>query len=679
MRQLPIKSVTFLIWLPPLGVFIVLCVLNLLWFYAFEHRRSLRWEIVSTVDDSISLLESSSSRIELQLQGEQVDLPISVDVTTVSGSAKADKHFRDLKREIRFTPGVTSAFLDLHGIDNDVVEIQPRSFQILLKNPKGASLRHDNIEVWLQDDDEIEFISQLSPLNVMSPLEIFVPVETTKICDQPIRIAFSSRNGTAAEGRDFQAISGSTELRPGQRGFLIPVSIIKTPSVKTEKDFWLDIRASSLDGKLLRQQSLLVTLRFAGSGSMIAIETSDVMLSPQGTAAAVVRFKLSKPSLQTVIFKAETVDETAVGGRHYESAQKTLEFLSGQTELQWPIRLLPAGESDFDKKLSFKVRITEIDGILQDGVESRITLHYPPPPPQLIIAPISVCPPALEKEEVTLPVRLDKPYSWPVSVSYQTEDGTAIAGRDYLGPISGRLLFDGKTEAEIKIHVYGLPFTERQDRSFKVKFFDPSNLRLSSSSPLGNPLKDGVITIQRQPALPGDILAILPVTESLENSTLAEKLLESLRNDVSLLGGTLWLVGRNQQPIPLGKGLLEGLIPFSDSAFEDAFQSSLQVAAILSARAQNKPQAIFIAWFSDSNPDYDAPSAMIQIPDDLPIRCIWIREPLPSNPQRASVKLRSWFKQGVFFVPPEPVGAIADIIANRIQPQNETQVPFHDP
>ena len=57
---------------------------------------------------------------------------------------------------------------------------------------------------------------------------------------------------------------------------------------------------------------------------------------------------------------------------------------------------------------------------------------------------------------VSIALKLSHDYDKNVTVKFQTSDGTAIAGEDYVGITEGELMFiAGETEKEIKIEIIG--------------------------------------------------------------------------------------------------------------------------------------------------------------------------------------------------------------------------------
>ena len=638
-----------IILLPPFFMIAVLGAINVIWLNQVQYRQSLEWKVACPQGAQLTVSESAkTARLPLTLVGKDINLPVSLDVTIRDGSARVNRDFKLLTSLIEFVPGQREATIDLDVLDDDIIDIpSAKKFEIVLKAHPGIILERDHFVVTIEDDELLQFKLDTPRITVNSPMELFVGITLSRQCEGNLRVDFSTSNGTAVAGTDFEAGEGTTEVKAGQTHFAIPIRILKIPLVAAEKDLWLNLRARSIDNSLNLEERLRVVLQFPGSSSNLFVEAGDVNLAPQGTEAAVVTFRLSQPVVSPVVFRVQTSDETALSGRHYVAVDTKLTFPPGQTEVQLPVRLLPVQDADYEQVRSFKVVVTEIDGVAQNRLEKSIKLIYPPRPPQLFVQPLSVCPPPLTKQEISLPVQISKTYPWPVTVQFHTEDVTARAGRHYVGPINGRLVFDNTTNNVIKLTVYGLQFSERNDLSFRVVFHDPTNVRLPSDPSV-------LVTIQAQPTLEGNVLVLIPVT-SIPGDwwTFARTIQQELPPETSLLGKVVWLVDANRQPLPASqnRGATNSLLPFREKEdFQDAFEAAFQTAQAFAQRCTQPLRAVFVVWCSDSNPDYDAPTAILKVPNDLPLHCIWVCKPIEGVPQRRSRKLAAFFNQKAYVI-----------------------------
>ena len=649
MKRSSFNGINAILLLPPLLTLALIGAVNIVWLSQVRYRQSLEWKVVCPTGVQVTVSESAKTlRLPVKLTGEAINLPVSLEVSAKDGSARANREFNLLTPTINFVPGQTEATIDLDILDDAIIDIPvAKHFEIALKAPPGIVLESDHIAVTIADNESLQFIVDTPKVIVNSPMELFLGVSLSRQCEGNLSAEFSTSNGTAIAGSDFEAGEGTTELKAGQNHFTIPIRILRIPLVAAEKDFWLNLRAWSADNTLRVEQRLRVVVQFPGGSTKLLVESSDVNLAPQGTEAAVVTFKLSQPVMSPVIVHVQTRDGTALAGRHYVPIDTKLTFPPGQTEVQLPIRLLPAQDADYEQTRFFQVVVTEVDGVAQDRIEKSIKLIYPPRPPQLVVRPLSVCPPPLAKQEISLPVQISKTYPWPVTVQFHTEDGTARAGRHYVGPIEGRLVFDNTTNNVIKLTVYGLQLSEKNDLSFRVVFHDPTNVRLPSDPAV-------TVTIQAQPTLEGNVLVLIPVTSIPGDSwAFARAIQQQLPPQTSLLGKAIWLVDANRQPLPASQnqGATNPLLPFREKEdFQDAFETAFQTAQAFAQRCTEPLRAVFVVWCSDSNPDYDAPTAILKVPDDLPLHCIWVCKPIEGVPQRRSRKLTAFFNQKAYVI-----------------------------
>jgi beta-glucanase (GH16 family) len=86
-----------------------------------------------------------------------------------------------------------------------------------------------------------------------------------------------------------------------------------------------------------------------------------------------------------------------------------------------------------------------------------------------------------ETWQLSIPVSLDKVSEQTISLSYQTKDGTAISGKDFVA-VSGQIFFEpGQTQQEIKVTIQGNSIKE-DDKTFEVTFAQGINVSLKTTS-----------------------------------------------------------------------------------------------------------------------------------------------------------------------------------------------------
>jgi hypothetical protein len=94
---------------------------------------------------------------------------------------------------------------------------------------------------------------------------------------------------------------------------------------------------------------------------------------------------------------------------------------------------------------------------------------------------------------VTIVVELNRPSAVPVTVDWRTEDGSALAGTDYV-QASGTITFQpGQTRAEVTVQIIGNTLPE-PDKTFRVVLSDPAGALLGTSVATVTILNDDTLT-----------------------------------------------------------------------------------------------------------------------------------------------------------------------------------------
>jgi hypothetical protein len=103
-------------------------------------------------------------------------------------------------------------------------------------------------------------------------------------------------------------------------------------------------------------------------------------------------------------------------------------------------------------------------------------------PPTLAIGDVDVVQPPSGTATAVFPVTLSAPQPVPVTVSYSTKDGTAVAGTDYVGIPTTTLTFPaGVTQENIPVTVNGTSVVDT-GKTFTVNLFKPNFATLADAS-----------------------------------------------------------------------------------------------------------------------------------------------------------------------------------------------------
>ena len=195
---------------------------------------------------------------------------------------------------------------------------------------------------------------------------------------------------------------------------------------------------------------------------------------------------LSAPSTVPVTVEFETSDGTATAGSDFLPTTGTLTFSPGETTLTIPVPILGDTNDEQDELFTIAlsspvnaiVRIARAQGLIIDNDAPQAAL------PELSITGVSRSEGDSGQSVVEFAVTLSAPSTVPVTVEFETSDGTATAGSDFL-PTTGTLTFSpGETTLTIPVPTLG-DTNDEQDEFFTVTLSSPVNATIHSAHAQG--------------------------------------------------------------------------------------------------------------------------------------------------------------------------------------------------
>ena len=220
------------------------------------------------------------------------------------------------------------------------------------------------------------------------------------------------------------------------------------------------------------------------------------LTATEGQPIAVFLVTLSTPVAETVEVAYHTVAGTAASPGDYKHTSGTLVFQPGTVVRTVPVPLANDGVDEavetFSLELSDPAGTTIADGhaeatILDDDLRT------------LSVADVELTEGSAGTTNATFTLSLSAPGSVPIAVDYQTEDGTASAGSDFVAT-SGTATFPvGTTSATVVVPVNGDTGHE-PDEGFTLKLRNPLNVVLAGTGP--GPFWTRVTTAGEPPRVP---------------------------------------------------------------------------------------------------------------------------------------------------------------------------------
>jgi hypothetical protein len=220
----------------------------------------------------------------------------------------------------------------------------------------------------------------------------------------------------------------------------------------------------------------------------IRIHDATVTEGNTGTVEATFSVTLSAPSTETITVAYATGHGTATAGSDYEAANGTLTFAPGETSKTITIMVngdrLPEPNETVFVNLSGATNATIADG---QGVGTILDDE-----PRISISDVTKA--EGKKNQTTLfifTVTLSAPYDQPVTMSFQTVNGTAkTSDNDYVARAGTVTFAPGETTKTITIEVKGDNKKEANEYFYLDLFANSSNSWFTKNRGLGTILND---------------------------------------------------------------------------------------------------------------------------------------------------------------------------------------------
>src|SRR5439155_874102 len=214
-------------------------------------------------------------------------------------------------------------------------------------------------------------------------------VTLTPTSTQTVTVAYTTANGTAANGSDFVGISGTLTFAPDVSTQPIAVTVNGDTTVEPDETFIVNLssptNATITDaqgaGTIYNDDVVLPALTFPTRRS------SELN---SGTTTATFTVTLTPTSTQTVTVAYATADGTATAGSDYVAKNGTLTFAAGVSTR--PINVTVNGDRTVESDETFMVNLRSPTNATIDDGHGVGTIVNDDAPPTVTVSPATVNP-----------------------------------------------------------------------------------------------------------------------------------------------------------------------------------------------------------------------------------------------------------------------------------------------
>ncbi len=435
-----------------------------------------------SIADAEPVTEGATAQFEVTLNAESQQV-VTVAYATADGTAVEDFDYIQTSGTLTFAAGETTKTIPVPTIDDDEQESEEH-FTVTLSRPEGATLDDSSGQGTITDDDgDGPALPQLSIADASAAEgdTVQFTVTLTGTSNQTVTVDFQTGDGTAKAGSDFTAASGTVTFTAGETAKSISVATLE--DTIREEDETFSVTLTNPEGATLADDTATGTITDDDDTALPALSIADAEPVTEG-ATAQFEVTLNAESQQVVTVAYATADGTAVEDSDYTQTSGTLTFAAGETTKTIPVPTIDDDEQESEEH--FTVTLSRPEGATLDDSSGQGTVtdddhdDDDDMTPRLYIVDAS----ADEGDAVRFRVVLTGDSDRAVTVDFETDDGTALAGSDY-EETSGTLTFAVGTETQtISVPTHEDDIAEA-DETFTVRLSDADGATIEDDSARG--------------------------------------------------------------------------------------------------------------------------------------------------------------------------------------------------
>ena len=416
---------------------------------------------------------------------------VTIGYRTLAGTARVGEDFTPRDDVLTFAPGETSKTILVRGV-NDSVEEVDEALVLELFDPSGARFPGgDKVmrqTAWILDDDGVGlkrgiFVS--NPVVVEGnggEREAVFEISLSRPFGADTVLTYRTLADSAAARQDFVPRSGEISFAPGQTEASVAVRVKGDRTVEATEHFHLKVDmvpglgAAGVAGSVGRA-TILDDDAGGGRPTISAAGTTVNEYDSYWRGQIPFVVTLSKASSTAVTMDWRTVSGTATAGQDFTAAAGTLTFAPGETSRTILVRGINDSVAETDE--AFVLELTNPTGAAfagaapvlretawildDDGVGSKRALFVSSP---------SVIERNDAQAVAVFDVQISRAFDAPTTLSYQTANGTARAGSDYVR-VTGDLVFEaGQTKASVSVPILA-DFNPEGVETFRLDIVGP--------------------------------------------------------------------------------------------------------------------------------------------------------------------------------------------------------------
>ena len=413
---------------------------------------------------------------------------VTVPWSTRDGTAQFGGDYRSASGSVTFAPGETSKSISITVLGDGLVEAD-ESFELVLGAPSGATIA-DGIGLGtILNDDVLPSLSighaQALEGNAGTRQMVFT-ITLSQPAQGAVTLAFTTRDGTAMAGSDYDALSGTLNFAAGETSKTIAITLRGDTADEADESF--EIALSGLTGAGFAQSSARGTILNDDAPPVLRIANAELVEGASGTRNMIFTLSLDKAIAQSVTARFATADGTALASSDYVAKTGTVTFAAGETSKTITVAI--RGDTLIEADETFNLLLSNVTrATLAPGGGIGTIRNDDLPPPTLSVSDAQVTEGNAGTKQMLFTVALSRAVTSAVSVTYATQAGTATAGSDFTAATGTLNFAAGEVSKTVAITVRGDTLVEA-DEAFSLLLRTAQGATIADGTGLGTILND---------------------------------------------------------------------------------------------------------------------------------------------------------------------------------------------
>jgi Ca2+-binding RTX toxin-like protein len=443
----------------------------------------------------------TSSAIFIVTLSEPSGRTIMLDYTSVDGTAAAGSDFSAASGTLTFTPGQTTKTIMVNATGDGMVE-QDETFGVALSNASNVTIS-DNTGAGILADDDGTGVT-LSIANDVTVTEgntgttnASFTVNLNAAQGSTVTVEYAIQAGSATEGTDYTAATGTLTFTAGQTSQTVVVPIVGDTTDEFNETFTVVLSNPTGAGATLLDGQAVGTILDNDAAPTVSIADASAVEGTGANGSMPFVISLSAATGKPVVVAVGASAGTATSADFTMLIDGTeITFAPGETTKTYnhPITgdaLDEPDETFFLTMFDSTLTMGQLNAVVGDG-QAVGTITDDDAPPTISIDDVAVDEPATfgATTDATFTVTLSAASAKTVTVAYATADGTAEGADDN---VVVEILFDysarqgtltfapGETSKTISVPVR---FDEHMEpaETFTVTLSSPANADIANAT-----------------------------------------------------------------------------------------------------------------------------------------------------------------------------------------------------